>query len=126
MKKILLVEDTVAISSAYKEILETPEITVEVVADGYVALERINNSDWDVLLLDIMLPKLDGFSILQKMNSTKLEERKPVIVMTNIKDDELKSKCILAGATDFYVKSEINLGEFVTKIHNYLGVNVKS
>ena len=122
-KKILLVEDNVNLSEMYAELLRDEGYEVVTVDDGVKAEEMIKNEPWDLLLLDIMLPKLDGISILTDMvKANKINER-PVIVISNVNEQDLVQQCLKLGVKDFMVKAEISLDVLLKKISEYLNLN---
>ena len=100
MKKVLVVEDQVAIRELISINLEMAGYEVTQAGDGEVALNYIENTLFDIILLDIMLPKFDGFSIIPKINDKGI----PVIFVT-AKDDVVdKVKGLKLGADDYITK----------------------
>ncbi|OGC70720.1 hypothetical protein A2415_03730 [candidate division WWE3 bacterium RIFOXYC1_FULL_39_7] len=119
-KKILLVEDNVNLSDMYAEILRDEGYEVVTVDDGVEAEELIKNESWDLLLLDIMLPKLDGISILTDMVKENKINGRPVIIISNVNEQDLVQQCLNLGVKDFMVKAEISLDLLLKKISDYL------
>ncbi|MGC8594324.1 MAG: response regulator [Candidatus Kryptoniota bacterium] len=84
-------------------------------ADGAEALMLANNTKYDVILLDIMMPELDGFEVLKNLRAGKVNNRTPVIIMTAYGDSSNVRRAVELGANDFVVKP-IEQGSFRKKI----------
>lgn len=100
MEKILIVEDDTAISDLIKMNLNMVGYETEQVYDGQAALEALNRSDFDLALLDVMLPKLDGFSILEQ----KKDSGVPIIFLTAKGAVTDRVRGLKMGAEDYIVK----------------------
>lgn len=111
MKKILVVEDEEAISRALVDWLTlSPEMyEVELAEDGEEALKKLEIKRFDLILLDLVLPKRDGFSVLAEMKARNIDTK--VIVLTNLQEEEDKKKVEQLGVPhfDFFVKNETKL-----------------
>jgi DNA-binding response OmpR family regulator len=126
-KKILIVEDEKSLSTALYTKLTRSGFDTSVCYDGEQAMETLTKEQFDLVLLDIVLPKKDGFKILAEKTKILAEKTKtinvdtPVIVITNLseKEDLIRAKNL--GARDCYVKSEISLNVVITNIMNVLG-----
>ncbi len=122
-KKILLVEDNVTLSEMYADVLRDEGYEVITADDGVKATELIKNLNWDLLLLDIMLPKIDGISILREIVSSKDFNLKPVIIMSNVSEPTLVKQCMDLGVKEFLIKANIGLDQLLEKISRYLNQN---
>ena len=120
MAKILLVEDDSLIVKIYSTRLK---------ADGYTILSADNGEDGlsmaekeipDLILLDVMMPKVDGFTVLEKMRANAALKDKPILVYSNLAQDTEIDKAKQLGATEFIVKANISPTELVTKIKSYV------
>ncbi len=117
MKNILLIEDDAFLKQLYQDILSQAGYTVEVVSEGTNALKCIKEDRWNLVLLDILLPNMDGFTILNKLIEENKRPSCPVIFMTNLDaTDEDKEK--LNKADDYWVKSSMSPPEFLEKVKN--------
>ncbi len=115
MRTILLIEDDAFLKQLYQDILSQAGYTVEVVEEGTKALKRIKEGHWNLVLLDILLPNLDGFAILNKLIEEDKKPTCPIIFMTNLDaTDEDKEK--LNKADDYWVKSNMSPPEFLEKV----------
>ena len=115
-QKILLVEDDSFLSNMYATKLELEGYEVVIAEDGEAGYEKAVSEKPDVILLDIMLPKLDGFGVLEKVRSNDATQSVPVILLTNLSQDEDIQKGLSLGANDFLVKAHFMPSEVVKKI----------
>jgi DNA-binding response OmpR family regulator len=102
MNSILVVEDEPTISIALQDDLEEEGYRVEAVADGLTAIERVRAAAWDLVLLDVMLPGKDGFTVLREMR--KAGNRVPVILLTARGQEEDRIAGLKLGADDYVTK----------------------
>lgn len=112
-KKILLIEDNVEISNNIKQYLELEEFVVDVCYWWECWLEKSLWKDYDLILLDLMLPEVDGFRIAQKISSKK---NTPIIIITAKENIEDKIKGFESGAIDYLVKP-FDLRELLIRIN---------
>ena len=101
MSKILIVEDEIAIAELEKDYLELSGFEVEVEAQGEVGLLRALKEEFDLIILDLMLPGVDGFEICRKIRETK---NTPIIIVSAKKDDIDKIRGLGMGADDYMTK----------------------
>jgi len=109
-KKVLIIEDDAMISSMYKTKLEQDGYQVECANNGAEGLEKAKLADADIILLDVIMPQLDGFSVLEELRS-KMGIKVPIIMLTNLGTEEDREKGAKMGATDYLVKSSITPGQ---------------
>lgn len=119
-KKILLVEDDQFLRTLYDDLLKTEGLSVEQAVDGEEAYNKIIVGGWDLILLDIMLPKMDGIQVINKLkaeNPNSLQQK--IILLTNLDKDALVKE---VGQTGFkyLIKSDFNPEEFVNKVKELL------
>ena len=107
MKKILIIEDDPIVSHIYRSRLEKEGFEVEVSADGQAGYYRLYESKPDALLLDLMLPKLNGIDLLKKIRAVREFEKLPVIVFTNAYVANMIHESFAAGASSVYNKSTV-------------------
>lgn len=120
-KKILVVEDDSMISTMYKTKLEQSGYEVIVAADGAAAIEAAVTQNPDLIFLDIILPQLDGFSVLQELRLNPKFKKLPIIMLTNLGTSEDKEKGDKYGATDYMVKANLTPREVNETADKYLG-----
>lgn len=116
MSKILIVEDEEAIADLEKDYLELSGFEVEIEHDGARGLERALNEEFDMFLLDLMLPGVDGFEICKKLRETK---NTPVLLVSAKKDDIDKIRGLGLGADD-YVTKPFSPSELVARVKAHL------
>ena len=120
-KKILLVEDEADIRELYSEVLRDEGYEVMEAANGDTGLVLILQNDWDLLLLDIMLPGKDGVQILKQMSDKHIGARKPIILLTNLGSEHVINVCFDLGADGYLIKSEITPDKVVAEVKEFLG-----
>lgn len=119
---ILLVEDEEMLSSMYKTKFEKEGYTIAVAADGEAALETAKNGTFDIVLLDIILPKLDGFAVLKSLRAMDAYKQVPIIMLTNLGQEEDVEKGKKLGATDYMVKANFTPSQVLEKVQAFGGV----
>lgn len=121
MKNILLIEDDVMILDVYKRVLIKGGFSVDVAVDGEDGLRKISEKNYDMILLDIMLPKVDGLVVLKNIrkDGSKSQET-PVMVLTNLGRDEIIKEAFKLGADGYLIKAQINLDNLLNEIENLL------
>ncbi|HAI62984.1 MAG: Two component transcriptional regulator, winged helix family [candidate division WWE3 bacterium GW2011_GWF2_41_45] len=118
-KKILLVEDDMDLRTVYSTVLISAGYDVQIATDGVMGLDMIKNSDWDLLLLDIVLPRADGIGILKKISEEKLKKGK-IVVLTNLNNDSIITAAFDYGTDGYLIKSEITPGKLVDEVEGFL------
>ena len=116
MSKILIVEDEEAIADLEKDYLELSGFDVEIENDGTSGLERALNEDFDMFILDLMLPGTDGFEICRKIREKK---NTPVLMVSAKKDDIDKIRGLGLGADD-YITKPFSPSELVARVKAHL------
>lgn len=105
MTRILIVEDDSYISGLYREVVESGGYEVETAEDGKEALEKVETFGPDLILLDLMIPYIDGFNVLQTLRGNEATKEIKVVVLTNLDSETQKEKAIKLGADRFLVKT---------------------
>jgi len=118
--KILIVEDEEALSEILRDRFENEGFDVFVAKDGAQGLLMALDKEPDVILLDILLPKLDGLSMLKKLRTYEQGKNMRVIVTTNINDSKEVHEALALGARDFLVKSDWVLADLVDSVRSQL------
>ncbi|GHU64839.1 DNA-binding response regulator [Clostridia bacterium] len=116
MSRILILEDEESIAELEKDYLELSGFDVEIDHSGDTGLERITNEDFDLLILDLMLPGIDGFDICKKVRETK---NMPIIMVSAKKDDIDKIRGLGLGADD-YITKPFSPSELVARVKAHL------
>ena len=120
LKKILVVEDELPLALSLKDKFEAAGFDVAIATDGQKGLEAAKTRKPDLVLIDILLPKLDGISMAKKINELGLGVK--IIFLTNLNDSKHISEAISAEATDYLVKADWNINDIVDKVKQKLGL----
>ena len=123
MKKILFVEDEEALQRAMGEMLEQKGFNVVRAMDGEIGLALTKKELPDLVLLDLILPKKNGFEVLMEIKKDPATKNIPVIVLTNLEGSEDIEKALSLGATTYLVKANYNLSDILGKIELSLRKN---
>lgn len=122
MKKILIVEDDLFLRDLYVDILTTAGFTVESAADGLEAFTAIQQKTYDLVLLDIMLPHMDGLTILEKLSKLPTQDQlnKNIVVLSNLSQDTAIAQAVSLGARGYIIKSDSTPDKVIAEIKRYL------
>lgn len=117
-QKILLVEDDPFFVKLCRELLEKREFFVSVASDGEEALEKFPKEKPDLVILDLLLPKVHGYEVLKaiRQNPDQKLSQVPVIVLTNVFQEEEKERCEKLGIDSYFVKAYTDIEELIVKI----------
>jgi DNA-binding response OmpR family regulator len=120
-KRILIVEDDQFLREFYQELLQAEGFLADTAMDGEEGANKLHTGGYDLVLLDIMLPKKDGLQILRdnKLNPPQ-KANGGIVVLTNLGQDAIIKQCFELGAQGYMVKSALNPDQVLTEIHNYL------
>ena len=121
MKKILFIEDEPALQKTFGEILKQEGYKTIPALDGEIGLRLAKTKKPDLILLDLILPKVHGFEVLKKLKEEQKTKDIPVIVLTNLERIGDVDKAIELGATTYLIKADYSLEEVVEKIKKALG-----
>ena len=118
--KLLIVEDERALAEVLHSELIEAGMEADIAADGEEAMTKLRAHKPDLVLLDLLLPKKDGFTVLQEMkNDPKLQDI-PTIVISNLGQDEDIKRALSLGAVDFFVKADTPIMEIASRIQKHL------
>lgn len=118
---ILIAEDDKFIASAYRVKFVNQGWDVKIASNGQEVLDFLKTNKPDLILVDLIMPVMDGFEVLENIGKLEGLKKVPVIVASNLSQKEDKSRALKLGATDYFVKSEMTLDSLVEKIKNLLG-----
>lgn len=119
-RKILLIEDDLFIKDVFTEILTSQGYIVTAVTDGETAFQKIKDNGWDLILLDIILPKLNGLEIIQRLTNEDPEKLKQKIILTTNLEDSKELMELTKQGYSHIVKSNLQPEEFLNKIKLHL------
>lgn len=116
--KILIIEDDIPLRDMYRERLEMEGYNVEVASDGEEGLAKAVEFQPNLILLDLMMPKISGLDVLDILKSTPKTKDIPVIVLTAL--TTVKMKSLVFGAEDYLVKADCSLEDVVSKVNEVI------
>ncbi len=118
--KILVVEDEEILLTGLKEELESGGYTVQGASDGVEGIEQAKSFKPELILLDLLMPKMDGMEMLQKLKADAETRDIPVVILTNLSDYEKISEALSLGAMDYLVKANYKLEDLLEKVRTVL------
>jgi len=121
-QKILIVEDDAFLADIYKTKMEMEGFKVMVATDGEKGLKMIQTKAPDLVLLDILLPKMDGFAILEEAKKAEETKNIPIILLTNLGQNEDVERGLGLGAADYLIKAHFKPAEVASKIKKCLNI----
>lgn len=124
--KILLIEDDPSLAQIYKVELEMNNFEVITASDGEAGFSTAESVKPAFILIDIVLPKLNGLAVLEKLKKTKETEDIPAIVITNFGQEDNVKKAFTLGAEDFILKYQTTPAEVARKIQDILAKKAKT
>ncbi|MDI6778083.1 MAG: response regulator [Patescibacteria group bacterium] len=119
-KKILVVEDDRSLQNALAEMISQEGYEVSSAFDGEEGLKKIGEFMPDLVLLDIILPKKDGYEVLAEIKKNEKTKNIPVLILTNLEEVDNVQKALDLGATTFMVKSDFSLKDVIGKVRESL------
>ena len=122
-KRILLVDDEVYTRELYEEILKGAGYEVVAVGDGETALAQAAKGGFDLILLDIIMPKKDGVTFLKEYKV--IQPQNPngkIVILTVLGQDPIIKSCLELGANGYLIKSELNPDQILKEVQEYLSV----
>jgi two-component system chemotaxis sensor kinase CheA len=120
-KRILLVEDQMTTRLLEKSILEAAGFFVEVAEDGTVALKKLESAPFDLVITDVQMPRMDGFTLTARLKKDERFSNIPVIVVTSLEGEEDRRQGLEAGADAFLLKKSFNQESLIQTISTLIG-----
>jgi DNA-binding response OmpR family regulator len=119
-KNILLVEDEPLLSNLLKQRLEKEGLEVVLAHDGEEALKILKTIKPNLILLDLILPKVSGFELMETLKADPQFEKAPIIIISNLgqENDILKGQSL--GAIEYFVKAQVSIEELVEQVKKFL------
>ena len=119
-KKILIIEDDKFLAKMLGRMLESHGYEVILASNGKEGLIKASGGDIDLILLDIMLPDIDGFDLLETIKGQEKVKKIPIIIISNLGQPEDIQQGRGLGAKDYLVKSDLSLDEVIKKVRKHL------
>jgi DNA-binding response OmpR family regulator len=117
---VLIIEDEEDIRELYTDVLRDGGFEVIQAADGDSGLDSAQNEEWDIMLLDIMIPQLDGIALLKNIKNNDKLKSKPILLLTNLGSEDLITQAFQLGADGYLIKAEITPDHILNEVTNYL------
>lgn len=118
-KKILVIEDEKAMAKALETKLKHEGFDAHAVFDGEQGVGELSKGHYDLVLCDLVMPKMDGFEFLEAMKQKKLKAK--VVILSNLSQEEDKKRVSALGAIDFFTKSNTSLADIVKQVKKLIG-----
>lgn len=122
MKKILVVEDELILQELLSDTFTDQGFKVLKAADGQTGLKAALKHHPDLILLDILLPKIDGLTMLARLRDDRWGRGVPVIILTNVSNDGKLAQALQLGVYDYLLKSKIKLATLVKQVDELLNL----
>ena len=121
MKKILIAEDDFFIRDIYSKVFSLSGYDVQVAVDGMDALEKIKANNFEMVLLDIMMPRMTGIDVLRNVRTTLQPPQKdiPIFIITNLGQQNVIEDAFKLGMDGYILKSQVSPQQIVDEINNY-------
>lgn len=120
MAKILIVEDDLLMSRLYQKVFKFENYDVEMAANGREGLEKATAGKPTLILLDIMMPQMNGLEVLEKLKANPTTKKIPVVVLTNLSGSQDAETALAKGAVKYIVKSEYEPKQVVRMVKEVL------
>jgi len=120
MKKILFIEDESALQKTFGEVLKQEGYEMIPALDGEIGLRLAKSEKPDLILLDLILPRINGFEVLKQLKIDEETKSIPIIILTNLEKAEDIQKALELGAATYLVKANYTLAEVVEKVKKAL------
>lgn len=122
-KRILIIEDEVDLRNLYVQILQKENFAVDSAIDGEEGYSKLSKKEYDLVLLDIILPKIDGLQMLDKLKLDGKHITGKIVLLTNLSQDLVISKAVDYGISGYMVKSDLTPDQIVQEVKNHLEGN---
>ncbi len=117
-KSILIIEDEVSIAEVFKKQLELiGGFAIEIANGGKEGLQKLQSSKYSLVLLDLVMPEMDGLEVLKAINEDENLKNIPVIVLTNVTSDDAWQKVRALGAKNILVKTDVDPDGLIAQIN---------
>jgi CheY-like chemotaxis protein len=120
MTRILIVEDDPLMSRMYQKIFSFEKFEVEMAGDGVSGLEKVATFNPTIILLDVMMPRMNGLEVLDKLKSNPATKAIPVIMLTNLAGQQDAEAAMVKGAVKYIIKSEHEPKEVVDLVNGII------
>lgn len=121
-KNIIIIDDDQYIRELYEEILKEAGYEVDTAKDGLEGFEKLHEGGYDMVVMDVIMPKLDGIGILTKLEEEPPKKKNgPIVLLTNLANDPAVEEAMQKGAESFFIKANITPEDFLNKVKSLVG-----
>ncbi|OGZ58671.1 MAG: hypothetical protein A3B96_03875 [Candidatus Spechtbacteria bacterium RIFCSPHIGHO2_02_FULL_43_15b] len=120
MKNILLIEDDPFLAEIYAAKFRDANFEIEVAADSILGISKTKEKKYDLILLDIVIPNMNGFEVLRSLKNDPEVKNIPVVILSNLGEEENVKKGLSLGAEAYYIKAHYTPTEVVAKVKEIL------
>lgn len=122
MNKILLVEDDQILARLYQTKFQKEGFDIQLAFDGQEGFDKFGSFEPDLVILDLIMPKVDGFTFLEKIKSDPVLAKRgtAIVVLSNLGQESDIKKAMEMGVKDFFIKADVSLSQMVEKARKYL------
>lgn len=118
--KILIIEDDHALSSIHKDLFASEGIECDVAENGLEALACLKKGKYQMMLLDIVMPKMNGFDFLTTVKKHKEWKSVPIVVLSNLGQETDRKFCVDAGVSEYILKTSVTPSAILQTVKKYL------
>ena len=120
MRKILIAEDDFFIRDIYSKVFSLSGYNVQVAVDGADALDKIKSEPYDMILLDIMMPRMTGIDVLKSVRALSTPAKStPIFIITNLGQQNVIEEAFKLGMDGYILKSQVSPQQIVDEINNF-------
>jgi len=119
-KKILVVEDDLSLARALGDKLKREKFSVKIAKNGKLGLDAVKSFKPDLILLDIVMPVMDGLEMLSRLRRDPFGKKVEVIILTNLNDAGKTAEAVESGVRDYLVKSDWKIADLIAKVKEKL------
>ena len=116
MTKILMIEDDVAMAEMYKKVFNFAGFDFDIGIDGEDGIKKASMDQYAVILLDIMMPRMDGIKVLEQLKRQESTKKVPVLILTNLDNDVISTEAMGKGAAGYVIKSEVSNDALIQRV----------
>jgi len=118
---ILIIEDDSFLRGLLNKKLSSSGFSISEATDGNEGVKKAREEKPDLILLDLILPTIDGFEVLSKIKQDPITSSTPIIVLSNLGQKEDIDRCLKLGAADYMIKAQFTPEEIITKVKRIFG-----
>lgn len=124
MQPVLIIEDNKDLQKIYRTALENSGVSVVVKKNGLEAISELKKINPSLILLDILMPDIDGITFLKMITETN-SAKYPVIVFSNLSSKKVIDECMALGCVDYIIKADTSVAMVVNRVRDFLSTKLK-